>query len=157
MQYWAPSNFILHGTCNIVRLQTLHDLRDIVKRLLPIFGWYWVIRVWVIIYSTAYRLTPSHGTQLNPQLLFLNYCHIICHIQKNTAHRHLSMCLHIVFMELRATFRIGFVCLKLDRQRCEPHGKPTIWPLEDQAFCVWRKQPRHKLPPWACLWSTVKP
>ena len=61
----------------------------------------------------------------------------LCHSQITTAHRHLSIYVHIVFMKFLCglqRFVPFFICLKPDTKRCKPHGAPSTWPLEDQEF-----------------------
>ena len=61
----------------------------------------------------------------------------LCHSQITTAHQHLSIYVHIVFMKFLCTlqrFVLFVICLKPDTKRCKPHGTPSTWPLEDQEF-----------------------
>ena len=59
------------------------------------------------------------------------------HSQITTAHRPLSIYVHIVFMKFLCKLQrfIPFVIyLKPDTKRCKPHGAPSIWPLKDREF-----------------------
>ena len=67
----------------------------------------------------------------------------LCHGQITTAHWHLSIYVHIVFMKFHeiimrtATLCAVFlICLKPDTKRGKPHGIPSTWPLEDQELYI---------------------
>lgn len=160
---WTLSLPFLHGVCSIGRLRisfcTVHvTLWDF--RLCMIFGTLW---------SVCFQILGGNGdTSVGDHLLHsLSSYHIARHTVYATivvfklvpqhTNTYPCVCILCSWNSVQRFVSVLSVLIKLDRQRCEPHGKPTSWPLEDQAFCVWRKQPRHKLPPWACLWSTVKP
>ena len=84
------------------------------------------------------------------------------HSQITTAHRHLSMYVHIFswssYADCDALYRF-FICLKPDTKRCKPHDTPSTWPLEDQesymsfsladSFLPWEKHTHKTLFPVA--------
>ena len=91
-----------------------------------------VMRVRVVTYATTYNFTPPHGTQLTPHNL-----KNLCNFQTITAHGHLSMYVHLVFMKFLwrlQRFVPFFVCLKPGTKCCNRHGTPSTWPLEEHEF-----------------------
>ena len=89
----------------------------------------------MVTYATTYPLSPRdrRGTHLTHTLKNL------CHSHITTAHRHLSIYVHIAFMRFLyglQRFVSCFICLKSDTNQCEPHDTPSTRPLEDQKFYI---------------------
>ena len=96
-----------------------------------VYSSYIIIRVRVVTYATIIILLHHMAHSLPHNLKNL------CHSQITTAHRHLSIYVHIVFMKFLCRLqRFGpfIICLRPDTKRCKPHGTPSTWPLEDQEF-----------------------